>query len=90
MLCRRLSRFAGRFRRLPPSDNAPDTGARLLVVGDAFEAAAQLDRSSQFAALIKGGLDCSDVRFGDHEHGWIVGAVVLGDKAVRDTASKLP
>ena len=82
MLCRRLSRLAGLLRRVPPSDNAPDASPCFLVVGDAFEAAAQLNRSSQFATLIKGGLDRSGVRFGDHEHAQIMGAVVMGCKVV--------
>ena len=72
--------MAGRLRRLLPPDDAADAGPRLLVVGDAFEAAAQLDSSSEFAALLVGGLDCGGVGFGDEEHGWIIGAMVMRGK----------
>jgi hypothetical protein len=74
---------------LPPDDGS-DAGARRLVGGNAFEEAAQFDSCCQLAALLVGGMDRGGLGFGDHEHGWIVGAVVLGDKVVRDTASKLP
>src|SRR5208283_3077509 len=54
-------------RRLPAGDG-PGAGARLRVVGDTGEPAAQLDGGRQFALLIKNGPDRGGVSFGDDKH----------------------
>jgi hypothetical protein len=52
---------------LPPGD-APGTGARLCVVGDAREPAAQLDGGRQLSLLIEHGADRGSIGFVDDEH----------------------
>lgn len=67
-------RVVSRLRRpWCPADNATDAGACVLVVGNAFEAAAQFNGSREFTALLIGSPDRGGVVFGDKEHSPIMG-----------------
>lgn len=59
---------AVRLGRLPPSNDAPDTGSRLRIVGDPPEPPAQLKRSRQLALLLEDGADRGGISLSDDEH----------------------
>ena len=63
-------------KRLPARDGAHEL-PRLRVVGDAWEAPPQLNRSRELAALLVDGADGSLVRLGDDEHRWSMGRQAL-------------
>ena len=71
----RLSVLAGmqlchgvRLGRLRPSNDAPDAGPRLRIVGDPAEPPAQLKRSRQLALLLEDGADRGGISLSDDEH----------------------
>ena len=68
------------LQRLPSRDG-PRTCPGLLIVCDAWEQPAQLDRPGEFSTLIEGGADCCGLFLRDDEHPDSMGRRIAPDKA---------
>jgi hypothetical protein len=67
------------FQRLPSRDG-PRACLGLLIVLDAREQPAQLDRSSELTALIERRANCRSFFFGDDEHHLTMGTLAAPGK----------
>src|SRR3954447_18012825 len=66
---RHFGRLLRHGQRRPPG-NGPRALPGLLVVGDAGEPAAHLDRSRELTILLEGSTNSLSIGFGYDEHGW--------------------